>query len=609
MPAVKRPVAAANELERESSFADSLARQYFLAVAVVTGSGALFYALVPVPFWQMAWIGGICATICALAVLLCRHRCGMSRGAAVLLVAFGVGVAVAISAITLGFGVNSTALGFLSLQVCIVAVLVSTRSALWLAGASALLVLGMAAVQVPGWALSVPTFSHPPLPLRVITNLMLLATGVAIGLVLSRSVARAQSRARLREQRFAGLLAVAADWYWEMDAQFRFTRMAESGGATASQGRRWLGKTPWEIERFGLDAVAMDAHRADLESRQPFSDLVIKQVNRKGDVRWLAASGRPRFDDRGVFLGYWGVGREVTAEKQADAARAATEARYRELFARSPSPLVLHRDTHVLDVNAAALALFDLGDAATLIGRNLLDFYDDVEGSRELAEGRAQFLHDLPLGEGAPSHQFVLRTSRGRRVVAQVTSVKVDADGGPAILSIYHDDTERLRAEAARARSEALMTHLLATSPDLITLTDLATGRYIMVNETFARITGHAINETIGKTAHELGVWPDADARKRFVREVGEKGEVRDRAMVFVDRRGGSVALVVSAGRFALEGREYMVINGRDVTAIEHERLAHEAILANASIGIAMTRDRKFVLANPKFDADVRLGA
>ena len=603
MPGTNLPDTVASEPERENGFADSLARQYFLAVAVVSGGGALFYATVPGPLWQVAWIGGICATLSGTAMLLYRHRCGLSRGAAVLVAAFGVGVAVAISAIVLGYGVNSTALGFLSLQVCIVSVLVSVRSALWLAGASALLVLGLAAVQIPGWAFAVPTFSHPPPALRVITHLMLLAIGVAIGLVLSRAVARAQSRARMREQRFAGLLAVAADWYWEMNAEFRFTHFSEPvDGSSGVKASRRMGKAPWEIEGFGLDAQAMDAHRADLESHEAFSGLVMHRVDARGRSNWFTSSGRPRFDARGVFIGYWGVGRDITAQRQADLARSATEARYRELFARSPSALVLHRDVQVLDANAAALTLLDVGDAAMLIGRNLLDFYDDDDGSRRTAAERGQALHNLPTGEATPARQFVLHTSRGRRIVAQVTSVKVDADGGPAILSIYQDDTARLQSEAARVRSEALMTHLVATSPDLITLTDMTTGRYVMVNDAFIKLTGYARDEAVGKTSLELGVWPDVDARERFVRDLRQFGEVRDRAIEFRDRHGRSFSLLVSAARFNLEGRDYVALNGRDVTAIERERLEREAILANASIGIAMTRERRFQLANPKFD-------
>ena len=595
-------MSGAREPGRDIDFAENLARQYLLAVVAVSGSAAVAYSIASIPNWQRAVIAGVCLALALAAGVLRKHRFGLSRNGAVMFAAVGAAMAVAVSVTTLGFGVNATALGFLSLQVCIVSVLVSMRSALLLAAVSAMLVLGLAATQLPGWFLSMPTAAVPNLTLRVITHLLLLITGLVIGLVMSRAVLGAHARARAREQRFTGLLAVAADWYWEMDGQFRFTHISEHAGTSALHARRRLGKAPWEIDDFGLDAATMDAHRADLESHLPFAGLVLQRAATGGGAHWYSVSGRPRFDARGKFIGFWGVGRDITLEKEADLARAATEARYRELFARSPSPLVLHRDGIVLDANPAALALLDLADAAMLIGTSLLDYYDDEEGSRALAASRAQMLRELPLGEGAPTHRFVLRTSRGRRIVAQVTSVKVDAEGGPAIMSLYQDETERLRAEAARERSEALMTHLVATSPDTITLTDLATGRYVMVNDAFLRVSGWPREKVIGRTALELGVWPSADARERFVREVSEHGEVRNAPLDFVDRQGREYSLRVSASHFTLEGRDYLVTNGRDVTAIERERLERDAILKNASIGIAMTRDRAFQLANPKFE-------
>jgi PAS domain S-box-containing protein len=270
-------------------------------------------------------------------------------------------------------------------------------------------------------------------------------------------VERAGTRARSREQRFAGLLAVAADWYWEMDASFRFTHLSEHARGARAWKPRAGSAGALEIDNFGLDAAAMDAHRADLESHQPFIDLLLHRIGADGRPHWYIVSGRPRFDTRGVFIGYWGAGRDVTTEKQAELARMATEARYRELFARSPSPLVLHRNTHVLDANDAALALLGVADIEVLIGRNLLDFYDEADGSHALAAERGRLLHGQAVGESMPAHQFTLRTARGRRIVAQVTSVKIDTGGGAAILSIYHDETERLRAEASRVRSEALM--------------------------------------------------------------------------------------------------------------------------------------------------------
>ena len=563
----------------------------YLALALASDSGA----------GRAGLAAAVCAVLAAVYGWLAMAPKRLALLPAVIWAVASTMVAADTVAVTGGDGVRSLGLAFVPLLVgAAIAAVGSRRWLLLLPAAHGLTLLMLALAQVAG-RLGPPTAAALLLP-ALVTQAALTIVGVLVGQLLRHSIERSLARAALREQRFAGLLAVAADWYWEMDAQFRFTHVSEHAGSSGLRASRRLGKAPWQIDGFGLDANAMDAHRADLESHQPFADLLLQRAGAGGQPHWYVVSGRPRLDERGVFLGYWGVGRDITAEKLAERVRAATEARYRELFARSPSPLVLHRDAIVLDANTAALALFGVADAATLIGLNLLDFYDDADGSRQLAAERTLSLRELPIGESLPTHPFVLRSARGRRIVAQVTGVKVDADGGPAILVIYHDDTERLRAEVARKRSETLMTHLVASSPDLIALTDLATGRYVMVNDAFVRATGWARDEVIGKTAMELGIWASGEVRQRFVQQVSERGEVRDQTIESFDRHGRAFLLLVSAAHFMLEGRDYLVLNGRDVTAIELERLERDAILQNASIGIAMTRNRAFQLANPKFE-------
>ena len=61
--------------------------------------------------------------------------------------------------------------------------------------------------------------------------------------------------------------------------------------------------------------------------------------------------------------------------------------------------------------------------------------------------------------------------------------------------------------------------------------------------------------------------------------------------------------MVMSAARFAMDQRDYLVVNARDVTETERTRLEHAAILERASIGIAFTRDQRFIQANPRFEA------
>ena len=77
---------------------------------------------------------------------------------------------------------------------------------------------------------------------------------------------------------------------------------------------------------------------------------------------------------------------------------------------------------------------------------------------------------------------------------------------------------------------------------------------------------------------------------------------------LFVHKSGELVTLLMSAGKFSMDGRDYLVVNGRDVTEAQRARLEHEAILKHASIGIALTRDQRFMQANPRFEP-CRLGS
>jgi PAS domain S-box-containing protein len=569
---------------------------------VLSSSFALLYLVWPAPARAAAaaWTSSACAALAMVYALMMLFPRRLSLARTVTVAVLATCAAATLVAWSSGNGLLSPGLAFVPLLVCAAACLIRPRVTLALAAVHGLALTGLSAALLQGAF----TAQHglEGLAPALAGQAGLLAAGTVIGLLTRRAVDRSVARAHSREQRFVGLLAVAADWYWETDASLRYTHIAQPAGAPPNPLlQQCLGKAPWEINGFGLDDEAMDAHRSDLELRRPFTDLRLAQRRADGRRGWVSLSGQPRFDARGVFVGYWGVGRDITEQQQAEGQRRATELRYRELFARSPSPLVLHREGRVLDANVAALALFGAWEPKDLIGQQLLDFYAD-DGSREMAARRLERLAAVPIGEAAPPLQFTMRTTSGRRLTVQVTSVKVEAEGGEALLSIYRDETERQRAEGARARSEALLAHVVATSPNIITLTDLATERYVMVNDAFVAWSGYSRDEAVGRTAAELRLLTSDEAYRHFVSDLLANDDVRDRTIALRRRDGREMLLLVSAARFVMERRDYVVINGRDITQSERARLEREAILTNASIGIAMTRDGVFQLANPAFE-------
>lgn len=121
------------------------------------------------------------------------------------------------------------------------------------------------------------------------------------------------------EMRFRSLTELSSDWYWEQDAQFRFTRV--SGGIRPFSGLSpefLIGKTRWEIPISGLSEDQWLEHRATLDAHLPFQDLVFRRSNAAGETRWICVSGEPVFDEQGIFSGYRGIGRDITAQKQSE---------------------------------------------------------------------------------------------------------------------------------------------------------------------------------------------------------------------------------------------------------------------------------------------------
>jgi PAS domain S-box-containing protein len=570
---------------------------FFGAAAVVSLGNAAMYALLPLQMRPLAQ---------ALLVAACVLLCGVFIGAmwqvrvwpvgAVINVAGWCASTVAVlSAVATGEGVHTPNLAYVGLFVCLVAVLSGIRAAAMLALAGELAIAGLAIA---------PSFGHlngPPSPLYTISQGMLLASSLIAGAMMTRLVNLALNQADEREQRFRGLLTIAADMYWEVDQNLRMVDVADDlANGFWRPARSQAGMLPWDLD-VGLSEQDRLTTRAAMQAHHPFSQVRLQRTDREGRLRQFVVSGRPRFDEGGHFLGYWGVGKEITGELMAQQAVRASESRYQELFTRSPTPLLLHRRGFVLDANEAAAYMFGHASPAALVGTNLLQRYE-AGPSRNLQTRRLAELEHMPVGSALEMIDFQLTSIQGKRLTAQATDVRVNEVDGPATLSIFYDITARVAAENALRRSEVMLTHMFATSPDFITLSELHTSRYLMVNESFTRIFGYTAEEVVGKSALDLGIWYQPAERGPLLDAIAAHGEIHELPVTCVNKAGQPVSLLLSAARFELDGREYLVVNGRDVTETQRVQHEHEAMLQNALIGIALTREGRFVQVNDRFE-------
>lgn len=125
---------------------------------------------------------------------------------------------------------------------------------------------------------------------------------------------RTEAELKASEQRFRDLVSLSTDWYWEQDAQLRFTRF--SGPALEKIGidlSTILGKSRWEVGQFdGITPEQWQSHQEALGAHLPFRDFTYKVRPPSGEQRWFSISGNPAFDENGDFAGYHGVGTDIT---------------------------------------------------------------------------------------------------------------------------------------------------------------------------------------------------------------------------------------------------------------------------------------------------------
>ncbi len=126
---------------------------------------------------------------------------------------------------------------------------------------------------------------------------------------------QAHFAARQNEARFRSLTELSSDWYWEQDQQFRFTEFVGNLNVPTHPGLTSFGKTRWEIDSLNFSEADWEAHRQDLRARRPFQNLEVLRSDPNGKPLWVSVSGMPYYADDGKFLGYRGIGRDITAQK------------------------------------------------------------------------------------------------------------------------------------------------------------------------------------------------------------------------------------------------------------------------------------------------------
>ncbi|HWA90904.1 MAG TPA: HAMP domain-containing sensor histidine kinase [Rhizomicrobium sp.] len=197
---------------------------------------------------------------------------------------------------------------------------------------------------------------------------LLWAMGIAFAVRLLRRQLALDAQLSSSEQRFRDYAEVASDWYWECGPDNRIAYLSLDSGSGA------LGLDVGRIlHRRADDVTRGDEALATIAARKPFRGLCL----RFNDT-YYAISGKPRFAADGTFLGYRGVGTDITA--QTNDAKALREAKERADAANHAKSEFLANMSHELRTPLNAILGFSDIIRERMFGPEVSERYADYAG-------------------------------------------------------------------------------------------------------------------------------------------------------------------------------------------------------------------------------------
>ncbi len=325
---------------------------------------------------------------------------------------------------------------------------------------------------------------------------------------------RSERALRQSEARFRALTALSYDWYWEQDADLRFTVMSGVTETTyLTTVETVQGKTRFDLPYRWESKAAREEHEKDLAERKPFSDLLLHNME---NDRFALVSGEPMFDERGKFAGYQGVSRDVTTQMRAERSLRQSETRFRALTALS-SDWYWEQDadlrfTFISGVNDET----HLTTIEQVIGKTRLELPYTWESPAIRAR------HEKLLAERKSFRDLLLQNPQNDRFALITGEPAFDENGEfTGYQGVSRDITTEKRSERAVRESEARFRALTALSSDWYWEQDDQFG-FIYSSPTAVNHAKLEVGSLVGRTRFDLPVVWESEAAKQQHREALE---------------------------------------------------------------------------------------
>ncbi len=383
-------------------------------------------------------------------------------------------------------------------------------------------------------------------------------------------------------------LEASSDAFYVKDAEGRYLLFnSEAARATGKQASDVIGKDDTFLFPAN-QAASVRAHDREVMDggRVVTYEEVLQTV--AGPTTYLATTG-PVFDDNGKVVGLFGIARDLTEQKRAEASLRDSEDRYRALF-ESASDAVFVIDmatTQILDANAMASVLYGYSHTELLAMTDSdvsAEPDETARRTREAATADDQVVR-IPLR--------LHRKKDGTVFPVDLTARNAEWHDRRVLIVAVRDISERQASEEALRASQEQLRLVRDSSEDSIYSFDLQ-GRFTSANRRFCQALGLGEEQIIGRTPPEVGLPQDRFAELAAIHMdviMSDRTVVREVAMPMPDGQVRFAELVMNP----IHDRDGRVVGiaetSRDIT----ERKLAEADNANLQVQLQQAQKMESV--------------